>query len=185
MGSRSQNDCVNPRCADSRVVVMRYSNTEDMIKIVSSICEKKGIRLTETRQHVLEVLFKLDIPVSAYELTEQYNLHIDSPIMAMSVYRILDFLESIRLVYHLHSINKYIICHHVGGISEQHPPHFLICKSCHHIQEFRLATELVAAFSIQVENAGFLSVGSQIELNSLCEKCKSTIKLNCSGDIHD
>ena len=167
------------------MVVMKYADTEDMLKIVSGICEKQGSRLTETRQHVLEVLFKLDIPVSAYELTEQYNLHIDSPIMAMSVYRILDFLESIRLVHRLHSINKYIICHHVGGICKHHPPHFLICKSCHRTQEFEIATELVTAFYMQVENAGFLSVGSQIELNSLCENCKSTNDLNCAGAIHD
>jgi Fur family zinc uptake transcriptional regulator len=164
---------------------MKYADTKDMIKIVSSICQKQGSRLTETRQHVLEVLFKLDTPVSAYELTEQYNLHIDLPIMAMSVYRILDFLESIRLVHCIHSINKYIICHHVGGICKQHPPHFLICKSCHHIQEFELSKELEAAFSIQVENAGFLSAGSQIELNSLCENCKSTTEQICSGDTHD
>jgi Fur family zinc uptake transcriptional regulator len=164
---------------------MKYADTKDMIKIVSRICQKQRSRLTETRQHVLDVLFILDTPVSAYELTEQYNLHIDLPIMAMSVYRILDFLGSIRLVHCLHSINKYIICHHVGDICKQHPPIFLTCKSCHHIQVFELSKDLEAAFSIQVENAGFLSAGSQTELNSLCENCQSTTDQICSGDTHD
>ncbi|WP_340677073.1 transcriptional repressor [Paraglaciecola sp.] len=129
-----------------------------MIKLARQICGKTGSRLTETRQHVLAVLFKLDTPVSAYKLTEHYKLLIDPPIMAMSVYRILDFLESIRLVHRLHTINKYIICHHAVGACRHQTPVFLICTSCHHIQEVEITTELVTAFSHHVENADFLYI---------------------------
>ncbi|WP_252732162.1 Fur family transcriptional regulator [Paraglaciecola arctica] len=158
---------------------------KDMVKVARNICDKTGNRLTETRQHVLEVLFELDTPVSAYELTEHYNLLIDSPIKTMSIYRILDFLESIRLVHRLRSINKYIVCHHSVGACHHKTPFFLVCKSCHCIKDLEIATEFVTAFLQQVEEAGFLSVGSQMELSSLCKNCQQSLEPNSPGDIHD
>jgi Fur family transcriptional regulator, zinc uptake regulator len=167
------------------VEVMINANTKDMVNEARHICEITGNRLTETRQHVLEVLLTLDTPVSAYELTERYNLLIDAPIMAMSVYRILDFLESIHLVHRIHSINKYIICNHGVGACKHQPPFFLICKSCHHIKHVEIPTEFITTFLQQVEIEGFLSIGSQFELNSLCENCKASIKQNSPGVTHD
>jgi Fur family zinc uptake transcriptional regulator len=81
---------------------MKSVDIKDVIEVARNICEKTGSRLTETRQHMLEVLLTIDTLKTAYELTEHYNRLIKSPIMAMSVYRILDFLASIRLVHRLH-----------------------------------------------------------------------------------
>ncbi|MEP1445975.1 MAG: transcriptional repressor [Paraglaciecola sp.] len=165
--------------------MMSTAAAKDMVKVARSICDKTGNRLTETRQHVLEVLYELNTPVSAYELTEHYNLLIDSPIKTMSVYRILDFLESIRLVHRLRSINKYIVCNHSIGACHHTTPFFLVCRSCHCIKDLEIATEFITAFSQQVDEAGFVSAGSQMELSSLCNICQQNLESNSPGDIHD
>tara|TARA_R110000751_G_scaffold15290_2_gene49353 strand:+ start:50978 stop:51481 length:504 start_codon:yes stop_codon:yes gene_type:complete len=159
-------------------------NTRDLIEVAKDICEQTGSRLTETRQHMLEVLSTVDTPKSAYELTDDYNRLVNSPIMAMSVYRILNFLASIKLVHHLHSINKYIICKHPKGSSEDQVPLFLICTSCQQIEEVAIAKDLIHALSDHAESSGFVSAGSQIELNSLCKKCQSNIHQHSPGDLN-
>jgi Fur family zinc uptake transcriptional regulator len=163
---------------------MNTMDARDVIEVAKDICEKTGTRLTETRQHMLEVLFTVDTPKSAYELTDDYNRLVKSPIMAMSVYRILNFLASIKLVHHLHSINKYIICKDPLASSEDQVPLFLICNSCQQIEEVVIAAELINALSEHAESSGFVSTGSQIELNSLCKKCQSNIHQHSSGDLN-
>jgi Fur family zinc uptake transcriptional regulator len=163
---------------------MRSVHAKDVIEVARNMCEKTGSRLTETRQHMLEVLLTIDTPKSAYELTEHYNRQIQSPIMTMSVYRILDFLESIQLVHRLHSINKYIICKHPMETCKHQISLFLICKTCQQIEEIEIAADLVKALSQHAENTGFVTTGSQIELNSLCKKCTSNIHQPLLGDFN-
>ncbi|GAC34974.1 ferric uptake regulator family protein [Paraglaciecola polaris LMG 21857] len=154
--------------------------TNDFIEIARGVCEKAGSKLTETRQHMLEVLLDVSTPMSAYELTDHYNMLLACDIKTMSVYRVLDFLESIRLVHRLQSINKYIICNHTFGACEEHPPLFMICKSCQHIEEVEVDPEVIQALTHHANSADFSSVGSQIELYSLCIKCQSTFHKNLS-----
>ncbi|GAB2702480.1 transcriptional repressor [Aliiglaciecola sp. 3_MG-2023] len=164
---------------------MKSSETKNMISVARLICEESGSRLTEKRQHVLEVLFKLNTPVSAYELTDHYKKTIGASITAMSVYRILEFLETAKLVHRLNSINKYIICAPTFGPWKHQPPLFLICKSCQSIKKVELANDLIKALSEQAQTAGFSVLGSQIELNTICDKCASQkLKNNYSGVVN-
>ena len=163
---------------------MKPVDAKGVIEVARDICEKTGNRLTETRQHMLEVLLTIGTPKSAYELTEHYNRLIESPIMAMSAYRILDFLASIRLVHRLHSINKYIICKHPIGTCEYQVPLFLICRSCQHIEEIEMAADIAKTLSEQAESTGFVTTGSQIELTSLCKNCKSNNHQHSLGDFN-
>ncbi|GAA6183093.1 MULTISPECIES: Fur family transcriptional regulator [Alteromonadaceae] len=163
---------------------MKSSETKNLISIARLICEESGSKLTEKRQHVLEVLFQLNTPVSAYELTDHYNSIIGAPITAMSVYRILEFLEAAKLVHRLNSINKYIICAPTFGPWKHQPPLFLICKSCQSIKKIELANDLIKTLSEQAKSAGFPILGSQIELNSICNDCSSQKhKKNSSGGL--
>jgi Fur family zinc uptake transcriptional regulator len=157
------------------MVSMTAVTTEDYFEIAKVICERAGSRLTDTRQHMLEVLLEVNKPLSAYEITEEYNQLIEPQIKTMSVYRILDFLESVHLVHRLQSINKYVVCNHSLGSCQYHPPLYLICKSCQHIEEVELADEVINTLTGQAKSVGFSSVGSQVELYSLCTKCKATI----------
>ncbi|MFA3791113.1 Fur family transcriptional regulator [Aliiglaciecola sp. SL4] len=164
---------------------MKFNETKNLISVARLICEETGSRLTEKRQHVLEVLFKLNTPVSAYELTEHYNAIIGSPITPMSVYRILEFLEAANLVHRLHSINKYIICAPTFGPWKHHPPLFLICKSCQCVKKIELGNDMIETLSLLTQKHGFLTTGSQIELNSTCEICVSvTKKSHSSGEAN-
>ena len=69
------------------------------------LCKSSGTRLTEKRRGVLEALLVSKIPLSAYEITDVINQADNKSILAMSVYRILEFLEAENLVHKLSSTN--------------------------------------------------------------------------------
>ena len=66
-----------------------------------------------------------------YETTDAYNQGTEKTIAAMTVYRILGFLEAENLVHELVSTNnKYVACCHIGSEDKQEIPQFLICDGC-------------------------------------------------------
>lgn len=164
---------------------MALINHSNVLQFAREICDRTGNRLTETRLHMLQVLMTVNTPMSAYELTDHYNSIIDQPIMAMSVYRILDFLESIHLVHRLHSINKYVLCHHLEDCHEHHPALFIICRTCQHTQQLSLSPGVLDVLSQQALHAGFKATGSQLELTCLCEKCQPSFSQQTNGTYHD
>ena len=108
----------------------------DVISSAEQKCADNGVKLTKRRKQVLTALVECNAAVSAYELTELCNQQGHTAMPAMSVYRILDFLEGQLLVHRLSTTNKYIACSH---ISCQHShfrrPQFLICNDCTRVQE--------------------------------------------------
>ena len=90
------------------------------------LCKSSGTRLTEKRRGVLEALLVSKIPLSAYEITDVINQADDKSILAMSVYRILEFLEAENLVHKLSSTNKYVACSHITCGHNHEIPQFLI-----------------------------------------------------------
>ncbi|QJR81086.1 transcriptional repressor [Alteromonas pelagimontana] len=149
---------------------------EQVVAAAQYLCEKRGGRLTQKRQRVLELLLQAERPMSAYDIMDAYNRYADTTIMAMSVYRILGFLESTHLVHRLHSANKYIACNYIICSCEHHTALLLICRSCQHVREIMLPTPVVNAISHQAEVTGFEPLGSQLEMSCLCENCKKSTK---------
>ena len=86
-------------------------------------------------------------PLSAYELTACYNQEAETPISAVSVYRILDFLASVNLAYRLTTLGKYIACERFGDSTHAD------------------VTNLPEASSFEMS-------GVQIEVMSLCKGCR-------------
>lgn len=142
------------------------------IRFANTKCEASGKKLTEKRQQVLEILLHARTPLSAYELTDQFNKVMDAPILAMSVYRILDFLESVDLVHRLKSENKFMACSHLNARCQHQLSMFLICSSCNKVVEINDANDKVKALFTQVELMGFTPSGSQLEISGLCCQCK-------------
>lgn len=142
------------------------------IRFAYTKCEASGKKLTEKRQQVLEILLHAKTPLPAYELTDQFNKVMDVPILAMSVYRILDVLESVGLVHRLKSENKFMACSHLNTGCQHQPSMFLICSSCNKVVEMDDANDKVKALFNQVELTGFTPSGSQLEISGLCCQCK-------------
>ncbi len=135
------------------------------------MCAHSGGRLTEKRKRILEVLLSSLTPLSAYEVADVYNSTSESNMPPMSVYRILDFLESEQLVHKLSSANKYVACSHIACDHKHQIPQFLICSSCQNVKEIAISKSIIDELDQQVVDAGYKLMNSQLELQCLCERC--------------
>lgn len=146
---------------------------EEVILADRRACEKTGRKLTEKRQRVLEILLKADCPMSAYELTDAYNKINQPQIMAMSIYRILEFLESVQLIHRLQSANKYVACSGLHNCSHHPFSLFLLCQSCQKVEETTVPSNLVQLLSQSIKSSGFLMTDTQLEISGVCSRCQS------------
>ena len=142
-----------------------------VINQAMSACQSKGRGLTKNRKRVLEVLLNTSEPLSAYEIRDKYNEQGHPHIVAMSVYRILDYLTAMKLIHRLNSTNKYIGCNSQSGICEHQTPVFVICKQCQKVSELDASPELVGCLKAQIKYSGFSASQSQLEITAECNGC--------------
>ena len=90
---------------------------------------------------------------------------------AMSVYRILDFLQEEQFVHRLETANKYISCSHLSCSHEHLQAQFLICNSCRRVEEIDMSSAALAAMQTAASAAGFTSVSPQLEVSGVCGNC--------------
>lgn len=135
------------------------------------ICSHSGGRLTEKRKRILELLLLSNIPLSAYEVADIYSRNVGTSMPTMSVYRILDFLESEQLAHKLSSANKYVACSHIACSHAHEIPQFLICGNCQNVKEIAIAKRIIEELGEQVAGAGYKLMNSQLELQCLCDNC--------------
>ena len=76
-------------------------------------CMEHGNKLTEKRKTVLLGLLQSERALSAYELADYCRDELGQPMPPMSVYRILEFLESEQLVHKLKLANRFVACVHI------------------------------------------------------------------------
>ena len=150
---------------------MNKSQIENTLSRAESKCIESGNKLTEKRRRILEVLLGSNIPLSAYEIADAYKLKMPSKIPVMSVYRILEFLESLDLVHKLNINSKYVACSHIGCCEGHDIPQFLICSRCESVKEIRVSKGIIEQLEKQVSSVGFKLTNSHIELECLCENC--------------
>ncbi|MGO2073819.1 Fur family transcriptional regulator [Pseudoalteromonas sp. AOP31-A2-14] len=151
---------------------MNQQQLKKIIRFASKKCEREGKKFTEKRQHVLEILLGANKPLSAYELTDLFNKKMDTPILAMSVYRILDFLESVHLVHRLKSENKFMACSQIVDDAFHSLPMFLICSSCNQVTEVKDINDTVKSLFEELQSIGFSASDSQLEITGRCYQCR-------------
>ena len=144
---------------------------------VERYCEKNGVRLTERRKQVLSELLQSEKALSAYELIDDCNKTGEKNISAMSIYRVLDYLESQRLIHKLNLTNKYVACSHIACEHGHVTSQFLICGGCSKVEEVNVAASTISALEASVRAAGFSLVSPHLEVKCLCGPC-SREKLN-------
>jgi len=147
------------------------NKVETVIEHAELRCKAHGARLTNKRKQVLSGLLTSQKALSAYELVEYCKAEFGEAIPAMSVYRILDFLQGECLVHKLSLANKYVACSHITCDHDHGVPQFLICGKCQKVEEISVSQSTITELKKNVAQAGFHLMSQQLELDCLCDNC--------------
>ena len=130
------------------------------------LCKQNGLRLTDLRRSVLEIIWQSHRPIGAYDILDRLK---DGGRRAapMTVYRTLDFLMENQLVHRLTSQNAYIGCDHP---EESHRGQFLICRTCGVVGELSDA-RIMTAIKETAATTGFSVEAPVVEVTGLCRDC--------------
>ena len=145
--------------------------TASIIHSAEKRCTEKGVRLTERRSQVLSSLIQSKKALSAYGLIDYCRENLGQQLPAMSVYRILDFLEGENLVHRLHLAKKYVACAHIACEHQHGVPQFLICSSCDAVEEIVIQHSVISSLKDSVSEAGFHLASPQLEFECYCSGC--------------
>ncbi|HTI96209.1 MAG TPA: transcriptional repressor [Rudaea sp.] len=141
-------------------------NAKGFVREVSAACAQRGLRLTEIRLQVLELIAASEKPVKAYDLLDQLK-DARSNAAPPTVYRALDFLIDNGFIHKLQSINAYVGCHHPSVV---HQVPFLICDVCESATE--ICDERVSGLlADQAKSLGFRARAQTLEVHGVCKRC--------------
>lgn len=143
---------------------------DEVLTRASRLCRSRGVRLTESRARVLDVLARGHQPVGAYEIVEALGQEGQRP-APVTVYRALDFLVGQGLAHRIESRNAFVACMRGRPASQEHGvTAFLICKACGNVAEVP-AEEVGAPVARVCARNGFAAEDSVIEIEGLCRHC--------------
>ena len=154
---------------------MPKATTKSTLDSAEKQCQLRGTRLTQKRKIILEGLVNAKHAMTAYELVDYCKNELGESIPAMSVYRILEFLETENLVHKLKLANRYVACTHITCDHQHAVPQFLICTQCFQVKEVDISRSTMSALKRNVESAGYQLVSEQIEVDCVCSNCVGSI----------
>ncbi len=132
-------------------------------------CARRGLKLTDMRRQVFEVLAKSPQAMGAYDLIDALAAHGHKRLAPISIYRALDFLLEAGLAHKIESRNAFVACPHLHGADEVVV--FMICESCGRVQES--TSDAVSKAIHAVARANRFAPRSQvIELQGRCAGCE-------------
>lgn len=132
------------------------------------LCRRRGVRLTEVRRQVLELVWRSHAPVGAYQLLEQLAAS-RGRVAPPTIYRALEFLAREGLVHRIDSLNAYVGC---ASPSSPHDAYFLICGDCGDAAEFH-DRDLAAVVARCAGRSGFDLRSTSVELTGRCARCNA------------
>ena len=127
------------------------------------------VKLTPSRQAVLDILCDEGKPLGAYDLIDRMAGRSGKRPAPISIYRVLDYLVENGLAHRLSSRNAFLACAHQHAAEE--PLAFLICDKCGAVSE-RTAPALRSAINAVAEEASFKRRTQVIELTGVCANCR-------------
>jgi Fur family zinc uptake transcriptional regulator len=144
------------------------SCVETAMERAIQMCEERGVRLTELRRQVLELVWARHEPIGAYDILDAMRAKSQRKAAPPTVYRALDFLMEQGLVHRIASLNAYIGC---PRPERRHAGQFLICTCCGALSELDdpvIANAVIARAAAQ----GFAIDRQTIEAQGLCARCR-------------
>jgi Fur family zinc uptake transcriptional regulator len=142
-------------------------HVEILVNSISQRLKSKGERLTDIRREVLRALCSAPTAIGAYDLLALINKKRERALSTMSLYRTLDFLQTMGIVLKVDSRNVYMICQH-GGHHSGHV--IMMCNNCGDAKEIDERTVMQKLTKLAVANHLKLQ-RNVIEMHGLCSKC--------------
>jgi Fur family zinc uptake transcriptional regulator len=138
-------------------------------------CIEKGIKWTGLREQVFRHIATGHKPVSAYELIDSLAKE-GKRLAPVSVYRILDVLQSAGLVHRLESRNAFFACmaEHAGALQTV----TVICDDCERVTEMD-AEDAYRAIREAAKAARFHPRATVIEVSGVCAECREEGSAPC------
>ncbi len=131
-------------------------------------CVRQGLRLTDLRRQVLELVWEGHAPVKAYDLLDRLSSR-QGRVAPPTVYRALDFLMAAGLVHRVASENAFV------GCSDPNRPHraeLLLCQRCGSVVEVR-NSPVWDAIATDAAQVGFTPQEQSIEVRGVCAECRA------------
>lgn len=115
---------------------------------------------------MFELLARAGAPVKAYDLIAGYDEKDPGSTKPPTVYRALEFLESVGLAHRIPSLNAYVAC---AGGEAVHAASFLICDCCGSAEEFDPGVADLASAMALVH--AFQPRTVSVEVRGVCRAC--------------
>ena len=137
---------------------------QDALSFAEDYCVKKGLRFTDLRRKVFQLLWNSHKALTASDIMNVLGK--DQPPLT---YRALDFLKEQKLVHYIASLNAYVGCTHPD---HPHISQMFICEECHDVTE--LPGDATAhTLKISAQQAGFAIHQTFVEVLGLCNACRT------------
>lgn len=142
-------------------------NPENVLQQATDLCQQRGVRLTDLRRRVLEIIWNSPAPIGAYAILDV--LRDDGrPGAPPTVYRALDFLLEQGLIHRLASLNVFTACHRPEC---PHDGQFLICRECGQVNEMSNAA-VVELLRAEADARQFTVFSQMVEVLGCCPQCQ-------------
>lgn len=139
----------------------------DALTAAKDLCAARGVRLTDLRLQVLELIWQNHKPLGAYALMDMLAAASTRRVAPPTVYRALDFLIEQGLIHRINALNAFIGC---PSPRAAHQNYFLICRECGVAVE--MDSQALADAITQAAGAEGFKVESQsVEIMGLCPSC--------------
>lgn len=139
---------------------------DDALQKADMICHDKGLRFTELRRKVLEIIWENHGASKAYDILDKLKGNHNSA-KPPTVYRALDFLLENNLIHKLNSLNSYVGCSHPLTHNECY---FLICGKCGEIKEC-CNNDLAKSIMGTSRKNNFNPKQITLEIEGECQEC--------------
>jgi len=145
---------------------MNKNDIARLVKQVEGECKERGIRFTDSRRHVLEIIAGSKKPLGAYDILEALGQYMDDP-KPPTAYRAIEFLMEQELIHRIESLNAYVMCdtdHRHNGSQ------FMVCDGCGAVVEAHLC-QIPQDLAMRAKEAGFNLTRWDAELHGTCRSC--------------
>lgn len=150
-------------------MVNNRSKISKRVNQAKAICEEQGLRLTQIRQRVFELLLEEDGPCTAYQLLDLLKTE-QQAAAPPTVYRALEFLLRAGLIHRIDYNNSYLVCDH---LDHDHTAQFLICDDCGSVAEMNMETKLLNSMVKKASATGFKVSQGTLEIHGQCSNCQA------------
>ena len=139
----------------------------DALGEAGRVCRDRGVRLTDLRRRVLEIIWRGHKPLGAYVILDELRAEGRSA-APPTVYRALEFLLEQGLIHRIASLNAFVGCARPGHASEGL---FLLCRACGSYTELNDG-KLEGSIIRRTGELGFAVEGLTMEIAGLCPNCR-------------